>query len=178
MGLLGHVPLVISRSRSAALPSGLWLFLSAAPGEEGPFQLGSPGLLSPPQGFVLAVTIIREAVEEIRCYLRDKEVNSQVYSRLTARGQTPGPTGAASCRQGPGASGLQLNHGPLTVREQSSRPRPRGCVGAAWQTVTQFPAPGGPPWSGGPGGLGLHCRAAMVLLELVLLADLCIIHLE
>uniref|UniRef100_A0A4X1UMW0 Phospholipid-transporting ATPase n=1 Tax=Sus scrofa TaxID=9823 RepID=A0A4X1UMW0_PIG len=25
-------------------------------------------------------------VEEIRCYLRDKEVNSQVYSRLTARG--------------------------------------------------------------------------------------------
>uniref|UniRef100_A0A8D0V7W7 Phospholipid-transporting ATPase n=1 Tax=Sus scrofa TaxID=9823 RepID=A0A8D0V7W7_PIG len=39
-----------------------------------------------PLGFVLAVTIIREAVEEIRCYLRDKEVNSQVYSRLTARG--------------------------------------------------------------------------------------------
>uniref|UniRef100_A0A8D1EVP2 Phospholipid-transporting ATPase n=1 Tax=Sus scrofa TaxID=9823 RepID=A0A8D1EVP2_PIG len=39
-----------------------------------------------PGGFVLAVTIIREAVEEIRCYLRDKEVNSQVYSRLTARG--------------------------------------------------------------------------------------------
>uniref|UniRef100_A0A4X1UMU1 Phospholipid-transporting ATPase n=1 Tax=Sus scrofa TaxID=9823 RepID=A0A4X1UMU1_PIG len=38
-----------------------------------------------PLGFVLAVTIIRE-VEEIRCYLRDKEVNSQVYSRLTARG--------------------------------------------------------------------------------------------
>ncbi|EPQ07755.1 Putative phospholipid-transporting ATPase IIA [Myotis brandtii] len=39
-----------------------------------------------PLGFVLAVTIIREAVEEIRCYLRDKEVNSQVYSRLTVRG--------------------------------------------------------------------------------------------
>ncbi|XP_043334713.1 probable phospholipid-transporting ATPase IIA isoform X2 [Cervus elaphus] len=39
-----------------------------------------------PLGFVLAVTIIREAVEEIRCYMRDKEVNSQVYSRLTARG--------------------------------------------------------------------------------------------
>ncbi|XP_044783452.1 probable phospholipid-transporting ATPase IIA isoform X7 [Bubalus bubalis] len=38
-----------------------------------------------PLGFVLAVTIIREAVEEIRCYMRDKEVNSQVYSRLTAR---------------------------------------------------------------------------------------------
>uniref|UniRef100_A0A671EZL0 Phospholipid-transporting ATPase n=1 Tax=Rhinolophus ferrumequinum TaxID=59479 RepID=A0A671EZL0_RHIFE len=39
-----------------------------------------------PLGFVLAVTIIREAVEETRCYLRDKEVNSQVYSRLSARG--------------------------------------------------------------------------------------------
>uniref|UniRef100_A0A8C2P9Q0 Phospholipid-transporting ATPase n=1 Tax=Capra hircus TaxID=9925 RepID=A0A8C2P9Q0_CAPHI len=39
-----------------------------------------------PLGFVLAVTIIREAVEEIRCYTRDKEVNAQVYSRLTARG--------------------------------------------------------------------------------------------
>ncbi|MEE6506332.1 hypothetical protein FKM82_007632 [Ascaphus truei] len=39
-----------------------------------------------PLGFVLAVTIIREAVEEIRCLVRDKEVNSQVYSKLTARG--------------------------------------------------------------------------------------------
>nr|KAF6470766.1 putative ATPase phospholipid transporting 9A (putative) [Molossus molossus] len=43
-----------------------------------------------PLGFVLAVTIIREAVEEIRCYLRDKEVNSQVYSRLTVRGTVVG----------------------------------------------------------------------------------------
>lgn len=41
---------------------------------------------------MLAVTVIREAVEEIRCYVRDKEVNSQVYSRLTARGQ-PGLRG-------------------------------------------------------------------------------------
>ncbi|KAL7985576.1 hypothetical protein Chor_004146 [Crotalus horridus] len=39
-----------------------------------------------PLGFVLTVTIIREAVEEIRCYMRDREVNSQVYSKLTARG--------------------------------------------------------------------------------------------
>ncbi|ETE66118.1 putative phospholipid-transporting ATPase IIA, partial [Ophiophagus hannah] len=39
-----------------------------------------------PLGFVLTVTIIREAVEEIRCYMRDKEVNSQIYSKLTARG--------------------------------------------------------------------------------------------
>uniref|UniRef100_A0A8C3CL45 Phospholipid-transporting ATPase n=1 Tax=Cairina moschata TaxID=8855 RepID=A0A8C3CL45_CAIMO len=39
-----------------------------------------------PLGFVLAVTVIREAAEEIRCYVRDKEVNSQIYSKLTARG--------------------------------------------------------------------------------------------
>lgn len=69
----------------------------------------SPGSSLPPQGFVLAVTIIREAVEEIRCYLRDKEVNSQVYSRLTVRGQPgaplglPLPPGLSACR-------LQLHH--------------------------------------------------------------------
>ncbi|XP_031412416.1 probable phospholipid-transporting ATPase IIA [Meleagris gallopavo] len=39
-----------------------------------------------PLGFVLAVTVIREAAEEIRCYMRDKEVNSQIYSKLTGRG--------------------------------------------------------------------------------------------
>uniref|UniRef100_A0A6I8QN78 Phospholipid-transporting ATPase n=1 Tax=Xenopus tropicalis TaxID=8364 RepID=A0A6I8QN78_XENTR len=39
-----------------------------------------------PLGFVLLVTIIREAVEEIRCFVRDKEVNSQIYSKLTNRG--------------------------------------------------------------------------------------------
>uniref|UniRef100_A0A674GL15 Phospholipid-transporting ATPase n=1 Tax=Taeniopygia guttata TaxID=59729 RepID=A0A674GL15_TAEGU len=39
-----------------------------------------------PLGFVLAVTVIREAAEELRCYVRDKEVNSQIYSKLTARG--------------------------------------------------------------------------------------------
>ncbi|NXC84162.1 ATP9A ATPase, partial [Cercotrichas coryphoeus] len=39
-----------------------------------------------PLGFVLAVTVIREAAEELRCYTRDKEVNSQIYSKLTARG--------------------------------------------------------------------------------------------
>uniref|UniRef100_A0A8C0UWD8 P-type phospholipid transporter n=1 Tax=Cyanistes caeruleus TaxID=156563 RepID=A0A8C0UWD8_CYACU len=43
-----------------------------------------------PLGFVLAVTVIREAAEEIRCYMRDKEVNSQIYSKLTARGRLRG----------------------------------------------------------------------------------------
>ncbi|GAA6107016.1 probable phospholipid-transporting ATPase IIA [Tachysurus ichikawai] len=39
-----------------------------------------------PLGFVLIITIVREAVEEIRCYVRDKEVNSQIYSKLCTRG--------------------------------------------------------------------------------------------
>lgn len=39
------------------------------------------------QGFVLAVTMVREAVDEMRRYRRDKEMNSQLYSKLTVRGQ-------------------------------------------------------------------------------------------
>uniref|UniRef100_A0A8C9SW16 Phospholipid-transporting ATPase n=1 Tax=Scleropages formosus TaxID=113540 RepID=A0A8C9SW16_SCLFO len=40
-----------------------------------------------PLGFVLIITIVREAVEEVRCFLRDKEVNSQIYSKLSPRGE-------------------------------------------------------------------------------------------
>ncbi|XP_070368931.1 probable phospholipid-transporting ATPase IIB isoform X21 [Equus asinus] len=40
-----------------------------------------------PLGFVLAVTIVREAVDEFRRFQRDKEVNSQLYSKLTVRGK-------------------------------------------------------------------------------------------
>uniref|UniRef100_A0A8C7QGS0 Phospholipid-transporting ATPase n=1 Tax=Oncorhynchus mykiss TaxID=8022 RepID=A0A8C7QGS0_ONCMY len=40
-----------------------------------------------PLGIVLIITILREAVEEIRCYCRDKEVNSQIYSKLSIRGK-------------------------------------------------------------------------------------------
>uniref|UniRef100_A0A8C5VPZ6 ATPase phospholipid transporting 9B (putative) n=1 Tax=Microcebus murinus TaxID=30608 RepID=A0A8C5VPZ6_MICMU len=40
-----------------------------------------------PLGFVLAVIIIREAVDEFRRFQRDKEVNAQLYSKLTVRGQ-------------------------------------------------------------------------------------------
>lgn len=39
-----------------------------------------------PQGFVLAVTVVREAVDEVRRHQRDKEMNSQLYSKLTVRG--------------------------------------------------------------------------------------------
>uniref|UniRef100_A0A8C9A7U3 P-type ATPase N-terminal domain-containing protein n=1 Tax=Prolemur simus TaxID=1328070 RepID=A0A8C9A7U3_PROSS len=40
-----------------------------------------------PLGFVLAVIIMREAVDEFRRFQRDKEVNAQLYSKLTVRGQ-------------------------------------------------------------------------------------------
>uniref|UniRef100_A0A8C5TDI3 Phospholipid-transporting ATPase n=1 Tax=Malurus cyaneus samueli TaxID=2593467 RepID=A0A8C5TDI3_9PASS len=36
-----------------------------------------------PLGFVLTVTVVREAVDEFRRYKRDKEMNSQLYSKLT-----------------------------------------------------------------------------------------------
>ncbi|XP_028693783.1 putative phospholipid-transporting ATPase IIB isoform X8 [Macaca mulatta] len=39
-----------------------------------------------PLGFVLAVTMTREAIDEFRRFQRDKEVNSQLYSKLTVRG--------------------------------------------------------------------------------------------
>ena len=37
---------------------------------------------------VLFITIGREAVEEIRCSIRDKEVNSHIYSKLLPRGKS------------------------------------------------------------------------------------------
>ncbi|XP_045152206.1 probable phospholipid-transporting ATPase IIB isoform X4 [Echinops telfairi] len=40
-----------------------------------------------PLGFVLAVTIMREAIDEFRRFQRDKEMNSQLYSKLTVRGK-------------------------------------------------------------------------------------------
>uniref|UniRef100_A0A672GC95 Phospholipid-transporting ATPase n=1 Tax=Salarias fasciatus TaxID=181472 RepID=A0A672GC95_SALFA len=40
-----------------------------------------------PLGFVLAVTMVREAVDEVRRCQRDKEMNSQLYSKLTVRGE-------------------------------------------------------------------------------------------
>ncbi|KTG36167.1 hypothetical protein cypCar_00024566, partial [Cyprinus carpio] len=39
------------------------------------------------RGFVLAVTMVREAVDEVRHCRRDKEMNSQLYSKLTVRGK-------------------------------------------------------------------------------------------
>ena len=106
-----------------------WLLVSSvpAPGEAGGFQAGSPSLcLSLPQGFVLAVTIIREAVEEIRCYMRDKEVNSQVYSRLTARGEPP----AAQPQGGGGRGGHRVPTWPRAADAQGAEFTAR--AGGVW----------------------------------------------
>ncbi|XP_072323082.1 probable phospholipid-transporting ATPase IIB [Scyliorhinus torazame] len=40
-----------------------------------------------PLAFVMAVTMIREAIDEFRRYQRDEEMNSQLYSKLTIRGK-------------------------------------------------------------------------------------------
>ncbi|XP_062870920.1 probable phospholipid-transporting ATPase IIB isoform X2 [Trichomycterus rosablanca] len=40
-----------------------------------------------PLSFVLSVTMVREAVDEVRRYRRDKEMNSQLYSKLTVQGK-------------------------------------------------------------------------------------------
>lgn len=42
-----------------------------------------------PLGFVLAVTLCREAIDDIRRYKRDKEVNGQKYYRLSKGSNTP-----------------------------------------------------------------------------------------
>lgn len=73
------------------------------------FSAAFPSTLSPVlfQGFVLAVTVIREAAEEIRCYMRDKEVNSQIYSKLTGRGECwVGCVGLCWELHGPGTAWL------------------------------------------------------------------------
>lgn len=36
---------------------------------------------------MLAVTMVREAVDEVRRCRRDTDMNSQLYSKLTVRGQ-------------------------------------------------------------------------------------------
>uniref|UniRef100_A0A3Q2XGB8 Phospholipid-transporting ATPase n=1 Tax=Hippocampus comes TaxID=109280 RepID=A0A3Q2XGB8_HIPCM len=43
-----------------------------------------------PLGFVLALTMAREAVDEVRRHQRDKEMNSQLYTKLTPRGEPAG----------------------------------------------------------------------------------------
>ena len=151
-----------AREKPAALV--FWSLLSRPQGRPVAFRPAHPLSLtlslSLLQGFVLAVTIIREAVEEIRCYMRDKEVNSQVYSRLTARGQPPAvqPQGVA----GGVGIGSQLGHGPLTFREQSSQPRAVGCgrlgrdscsVAERLREARVCPGPGGTLAT----SLGHHC---------------------
>ena len=45
-----------------------------------------------PLGFVIAVTMIREAIDDFRRYQRDKEVNGSRYTKLTNRGKISLPS--------------------------------------------------------------------------------------
>ena len=40
-----------------------------------------------PLGFVISVTMVREAIDDIRRWQRDREVNSAKYAKLTERGR-------------------------------------------------------------------------------------------
>ena len=40
------------------------------------------------QGFVLAVTMCREAWDDLKRFMRDKDLNGQVYKKLTQTGNT------------------------------------------------------------------------------------------
>lgn len=45
-----------------------------------------------PLGFVVAVTMIREAVDDIRRWLRDREVNNALYTKVIRKGQVTLPS--------------------------------------------------------------------------------------
>uniref|UniRef100_A0A146MEN6 Phospholipid-transporting ATPase n=3 Tax=Lygus hesperus TaxID=30085 RepID=A0A146MEN6_LYGHE len=66
-----------------------------------------------PLGFVLTVTIIREAIDDFRRYQRDKEVNSQKYSRLVQK-----PDGSVSIESVPSS---KLKVGDLIFIEKEQR---------------------------------------------------------
>lgn len=72
----------------------------------------------------------------------------------------PAPPPAAP----PGATGLQLNHGLLTVREQSSRPQAGGCEGTSWPNSHSAPGTVEASMCKGPGGTGatsLGCHSPL-----------------
>uniref|UniRef100_A0A914WNS1 P-type ATPase N-terminal domain-containing protein n=1 Tax=Plectus sambesii TaxID=2011161 RepID=A0A914WNS1_9BILA len=49
-------------------------------------QIGAPITYWGPLGFVLTITLIREALDDFVRFLRDREMNSQKYERLTPHG--------------------------------------------------------------------------------------------
>lgn len=76
------------------------------------------------------------------------------------------------------AAELQLNHRPLTVREQSSRPGAGGGVGAAWPNSHSVEDTGKSNLSPGARGVWAASPGGQALLELVLWANLRVINLE
>ena len=53
------------------------------------------------QVFVLSVTMVREAVDEVRRFQRDKEMNGQLYDKLTVRGEGPARSHTPSQQEEP-----------------------------------------------------------------------------
>ncbi|XP_027953045.1 probable phospholipid-transporting ATPase IIB [Eumetopias jubatus] len=66
-------------------PNHTWTYTSCCP-ETNMLNISCTFSVTFAKGFVLAVTIMREAIDEFRRFQRDKEVNSQLYSKLTVRG--------------------------------------------------------------------------------------------
>ena len=108
---------------SSSRPAALWPFLSPAAGEEGGLQQGSPPV---PLSAGLCAG----------CHHHPRGCGGDPMLPAGQRSQLPGLQPAHSERSASGhpawAAGSQLNQRSLTVREQSSRPRAGGCVGATW----------------------------------------------
>lgn len=69
-----------------------------------------------PLCFVLAVTLCREAVDDLRRYKRDKEVNNQKYYRLVKGSNTPELVPSSKLRVGDLVSNFQLQM--FTIKNQ------------------------------------------------------------
>lgn len=50
-------------------------------------QIGSPITYWGPLGFVLTITLIREAFDDFVRYLRDRELNGEKYDKITLAGR-------------------------------------------------------------------------------------------
>lgn len=84
---------------------------------------------------------------------------------------------SASCRLA-WAAGLQLNHRPLTVREQSSRPGAGRGVGAAWQDSHSVAGTREPACPLGLGEMWAAPPDSQAVFEVILWANLRIINLH
>ena len=76
--------------------------------------------------FVVTVTVSRECYDEVKRYLRDKEVNSQVFSKLTIEGNTGDMYAMCSLYLCANLSHAYFFHGLLIKR--STRKKLAACI--------------------------------------------------